>query len=81
VGFNVLANYGGPTDTLQLIEFVQNPVTGQFTIFNDAIDAGQNSLVTNIPTDQRGSRRIAAGSQFGGATAIVDIGAFEVQET
>jgi hypothetical protein len=66
-----LANNGGSTLTHALL-------TG-----SPAIDAGNNSAVTNPPftappfTDQRGFNRIADGD--GNGTAIVDIGAYELQ--
>jgi len=68
-----LANNGGPTLTHALLSG------------SPAIDAGNNSSVTNPPfigppfTDQRGVsfNRIADGD--GNSTAIVDIGAYELQ--
>jgi CSLREA domain-containing protein len=70
---DVLANYGGPTQTHRLLAG------------SAAIDKGSNALAVNpsnnmpLTTDQRGAgfARIVDGD--GNGTAIVDIGAFEVQ--
>ena len=66
-GLEPLANYGGPTQTFELIRG------------SPAMDKGSNALAvdptTGLPltTDQRGFQRIVNGT--------VDIGAFEVQPT
>jgi hypothetical protein len=72
-GLGLLADNGGPTLTHALLSG------------SPAIDAGNNAAVTNPPfmgppfTDQRGGsfNRIADGD--GNSTAIVDIGAYELQ--
>ena len=57
------ANNGGPTLTLLLLPG------------SPAIDTGNNDLIPDITTDQRGLKRIVKG----GTSLTVDIGAFELQ--
>jgi hypothetical protein len=63
----MLADNGGPTKTHALV------------CGSPAIDAGDNTLASTLATDQRSLLRIYDGN--GDATATVDIGAFEQQNT